>query len=251
MEKILDLWEHLGWADVFDIIFMTLILYQFLSIIRGTKAVQMTFGIFFLFFLFIFSYKLKLYALHWLLSHFFDSIILILIILFQDHIRNILVNVGKVNPLSGKRPGEIDGLIEEIVEAIKILSKERTGALLVFERKTGLLNFIKSGTKLGSEIHSDIIYTLFQQSSPLHDGAIIFSDNRLTAAGCFLPLTKNLDIERQFGTRHRAAIGVTEGTDCLVVIVSEETGKIGYCINGKYSALKDTDNLRRILASHL
>lgn len=251
MEKFLAVFSHISLLDGLDILIMTIIIYQFLSIIRGTKAVQMTFSIFALFVLFAFSLKFRFYALHWFLSHFFDSFILILVILFQDHIRNVLVNVGKVSPFNQKNKGQLDIIIEEITEVVKILSKEKTGALLVFERKTGLLNYINTGTTLGSEIHSDVIYSLFQGNSPLHDGAIIFSDNKIRAAGCFLPLTKNLELDKQLGSRHRAGIGITEGTDSFVLVVSEETGKVGYCYNGKYYPFKDLKNLRRVLNNHL
>ncbi len=251
MEKFIAVFSHVGFTDVLDIMVMTVIIYQFLSIIRGTKAVQMTFGVFALFMLFAFSLKFKLYALHWFLSHFFDSFILILVILFQDHIRNVLVNVGRVSPFLSKGKGQLDSVVEEIYEAVKILSQEKIGALLVFERKTGLLNYIKTGTIVKSEIHSDIIYSLFLNNSPLHDGAIIFSDQKLYAAGCFLPLTKNLEIDRQFGTRHRAGIGITEGTDSFVLVVSEESGKVGYCHNGRYYPFKDFKNIKRVLFNHL
>lgn len=251
MEKILNIFNHIGLFDLIDILIMSIIIYQFFTIIRGTKAVQMSLGIVALFILFGVSLEYQLYALNWLLSHFFDSFFIILVILFQDDLRSVLINVGKVSPFSNKNLTGLESNIEEVSEAVRILSKEKTGALVVFERKTGLLNYIQSGTKMLSEIHSDILYTLFQSSSPLHDGAIILSDNRIQAAGCFLPLTKNLEKDRQFGTRHRAAIGISESTDAFVLVVSEETGRVGYCLAGQYYEIKELSSLSRLMLESL
>ena len=135
--------------------------------------------------------------------------------------------------------------------ACSALSKEKTGALILFERNHGLLNYSSTGTKLDSKIHSDLIYSLFQNSSPLHDGAIIIYQNRLQAAGCFLPLSKNLDIDRQYGTRHRAALGISEISDALVIIVSEESGNISLCFNGNFKVCNDEHELRKELRTNL
>lgn len=244
--------EHITYIDLMDIGIVAVILYQFLVIIRGTWAVQMVMGIMALMLLFSLSLKYKFYTLNWALSHFFDSFFLILIILFQDHIRRALITVGDGATLWGKRFNlQTDQDVDEIVEAVMALGREKTGALIVLERRNGLLNYIQSGTQIKSEIHSDIIYTLFQSNSPLHDGAMILSQGKVAAAGCLLPLTKNLGVDRSFGTRHRAAIGLTEGTDALVVTVSEETGKINLCVDGKTYPIQGMSQLRQDLNQRL
>ena len=144
-----------------------------------------------------------------------------------------------------------DEQVEEVVLACTALSREKTGALVVFEKNHGLLNYVQTGTKLDSRIHSDIIYSLFHQSSPLHDGAIILYDNRIQAAGCFLPLSRNVEIDRHYGTRHRAALGITEVSDAVVVIVSEETGRINLCHLGVFYYMEDENMLRKFLRKFL
>lgn len=251
MRQLIPILEHITYVDVLDILIVATIFYQFLAIIRGTRAVQMVLGIMAMMLLFSLSLKYKFYALNWVLSHFFDSFFLILIILFQDHIRSALITVGGATLRGKKSEGDQEQEVDEIVDAVAALSREKTGALIVFERRNGLLNYIQSGTQIKSEIHSDIIYTLFQSNSPLHDGAIILSRGEVAAAGCFLPLTKNLEVDRSFGTRHRAAIGITEGTDAVVIIVSEETGKIKICVGGNYYPVKGIPELRQALNRNL
>ncbi len=135
--------------------------------------------------------------------------------------------------------------------ACSALSRERTGALIVFEKNHGLLNYSSSGTRLDSRIHSDIIYSIFQTKSPLHDGAIIIYNGIIQAAGCFLPLSKNVEIDRHYGTRHRAALGITEVSDAVVVTVSEETGRINICYNGVFHYMENEEQLRKYLRKFL
>lgn len=243
--------QHLSFFDAIDIVIVSIIFYQFLTIARGTKAVQMLLGMTALFILSGVSLQYRFYTLNWILSHFFDYFFLILIILFQDQIRSALINMGAVSPFSKNSGTDLELRIEEVVSAVKVLGLEKTGALIVFERKTGLLNYVQTGTKLGAEIHSDILYTLFQNNSPLHDGAVILSRNKIKAAGCFLPLTKKIDLDRHLGTRHRAGIGVTESTDAVVIIVSEETGNISVCKNGQHKILKNELELKKELFESL
>ena len=151
------------------------------------------------------------------------------------------------NILSIFAKDEYDFEIDEIVEATGALSKEKIGALIVIERTHGLLNYVNTGTRLDSRIHSDIIYSIFESSSSLHDGAIIIQNGKLSAAGCFLPLSKNFDIERHLGTRHRAALGLTEVTDALVVTVSEESGRISLAVEGVFYLCKTEKELGQYL----
>ncbi len=217
-------------------------------IVRGTKAAQMIIGLGLLFCLFWLGITFKLYSLNWVLAHFFDSFFIIVVVLFQDQFRSALASVGtRRNILTIFSKDEHDFEIDEIVEACGALSKEKIGAIIVIERAHGLLNFVNTGTRLDSKIHSDIIYSIFESSSSLHDGAMIIQNGKISSAGSFLPLSKNFDIERHLGTRHRAALGLTEITDALVVTVSEETGKINLCVEGIFYLCKSEKELGQYL----
>lgn len=243
-----QLYLQIGLNDIFDIIIVSIMLYQVLLIIQGTRAVQMLIGLLLLFVLYWFGVNFELYALNWLLEHFFDSFIVILVILFQDQIRSALASVGGrgLFPKYAENKNDSEAF-EEVIEACNVLSKKKIGALIVFERTNGLLNYINTGTKLNSQLHADVLYAIFQSSSPLHDGAVIISHGKISAAGCFLPLSKNIEIDRHLGTRHRAALGVSELTDAVVVTVSEETGKISLCLNGSFYECNSENALRQYL----
>ena len=248
MESLSFVLEFIALKDVIDITIVTLLIYQTLIIARGTRAFQMLLGILSLFALFWIGSALKLYAINWILGHFLDSFFIIIVILFQDQIRSTIARLGmgrQVFSIFSKNV-EVDYL-EEVIEAAKVLSKEKIGMLLVIERNQGLSNYIETGTEIRGELHSDLIYAIFQSSSPLHDGAVIISGDTILAAGCFLPLSKNIDIERHMGTRHRAALGISEDTDAVTVVVSEETGQISISYNGKLEGCEDLYELRNKL----
>lgn len=251
MENLLFLFENFTLIDSLDIIVVAFIFYQFFSIVQGTRAVQVLVGTAAIATLYWFSLTMELYSLNWLLQHFFDYFILILIIIFQEQIRAALALFGNASLFTRKKKHYYDSQIEEIIAACMALSREKTGALLVLERNHGLLNYAATGTKLNSNIHSDILYTIFQTASPLHDGAVILYQNRIQAAGCFLPLSKNIDLDRQFGTRHRAALGISELSDALVLVVSEETGNISLCANGKFIHCENESLLRNQMRKEL
>jgi len=237
--------------DLLDIAVVGLIVYRFLLIIQGTRAYQMLFGIMALAMLWWFSEFYELYSLSWVLQNFFDYLFIILIVLFQDQIRSALVSISSTRFIGRNGRSKFDQQIEEVVAACSALSRERTGALIVFEKNHGLLNYSSSGTRLDSRIHSDIIYSIFQTNSPLHDGAIIIYNGVIQAAGCFLPLSKNVEIDRHYGTRHRAALGITEISDSVVVTVSEETGRINICYNGVFHLMENEEVLRKYLRKFL
>jgi len=244
----MSLISHLGVKDVLDIFIVTFLLYQGFLIIHGTRAVQMLTGVGILVALFWVGHSYKLYSLNWLLDHFFDSFFIIAIILFQDQFRNALATFGTGQRFFGLfRETDEHEEINEIVEACQALSREKIGALLVIERTNGLVNYISTGTAMDSNIHTDLFYALFQSSSPLHDGAVIVSKGRIAAAGCFLPLTRNSEIDRHLGTRHRAALGVSEDTDAVAVTVSEETGKMNIAVNGNFYYCENSKTLRQYL----
>jgi diadenylate cyclase len=239
---------NINFKDLVDIFIVAIIIYQLLLIVRGTKAVQMIMGLIVLFGLFWLGITFKLYSLNWVLAHFFDSFFIIVVILFQEQFRNALASVGtKKNLLSLFSKKEYEFEIDEIVEVCGAMSREKIGALIVLERTNGLLNFVNTGTRLDSRIHSDLIYSIFESSSSLHDGALIIQAGRISSAGCFLPLSKNFDIERHLGTRHRAALGLSEVTDAIVVTVSEETGKINLCVEGVFYYCKNEKELGQYL----
>lgn len=251
MISFLSLFENLKISDFIDIIIVSVLLYKLFFIIQGTRALRVLMGTMVITLLYWFSLTFELYSLNWLLKNFFDYIFVIVIILFQDQIRSALAAFGQARLFAKKKQDFYNNQIEEVVTACSALSRERTGALIVFEREYGLLNYSLTGTKLDSKIHSDIIYSLFQTNSPLHDGAIILYQNRLQAAGCFLPLSKNIELDRHYGTRHRAALGISEVSDAVVVILSEETGKMSLCHNGKFIECETEKELRKQLRIHL
>src|SRR3984957_2315560 len=194
---------------------------------------------------------MELFTTHWLLSYFFDYLILIVIVLFQDDLRRALTHVGKNPFISGASAEEEREMVDEIARAATRLAKERIGALIVIERETGLKNFIDTGSKLDSRVKSELLYSIFLTSSPIHDGAVIITGGRIAAAGCFLPLSKDTNIDKRYGTRHRAALGLTEDTDAIVVLVSEEAGEAHLVKNGRITTNLNEQELRQSLAALL
>lgn len=251
MQQIGILLANFRFTDLLDILAVGFIIYRFLFIVQGTRAYQMLFGIVALAILWWISLYYELYALSWVLQNFFDYLFIILIVLFQDQIRSALVSISSTRLIGRTGRSNFDQQIEEVVAACSALSRERTGALIVFEKNHGLLNYSSSGTRLDSKIHSDIIYSIFQTKSPLHDGAIIIYNGVIQAAGCFLPLSKNVEIDRHFGTRHRAALGITEVSDAVVVTVSEETGRMNICYGGVFHYMENEEAIRKHLRKFL
>ncbi len=210
--------------DLIDVAIVAFIVYRLLNLIRGTRAVQMLIGLGVLTAGFFLSSQLELYTTHWLLSNFFDYFVFIIIVLFQDDLRRALTKIGR-NPflLSNESENRLE-MVDEVARAATQLARDKVGALIVIERETGLKNFMDTGSKIEARVRAEILYSIFLVDSPIHDGAVIIMGDRLAAAGCFLPLSKDPDIDKHYGTRHRAAIGLTEETDAVVVLVSEEAG---------------------------
>lgn len=251
MYNLIGLFENFTGNDAIDILIVSAVLFRFFTIIQGTRAVQVLLGTAAIATMYWLSLSFELYSLNWLLKNFIEYFFIIIIILFQEQIRSALAELGQTKIFGKKKKDYYDSQIEEVVTACSALSRERTGALIIFERHHGLLNYTATGTRLDSKIHGDILYTLFQSSSPLHDGAVILFENRIQAAGCFLPLSKNIELDRHYGTRHRAALGISEVSDALVVIVSEERGKMSICYNGRFKECDDEKELRKQLRVHL
>ncbi len=251
MNQLSFLLASFRFIDFIDILVVAFIIYRFLVIIQGSRTYQMVLGILALGVVYSLSRYYELFSLSWLLDNFFDYLFIILIVLFQEQIKSALILMSGTRIFGFGKHIKFDQQIEEVIAATTALSRERTGALIVFEKKHGLQNYSMTGTRLDSRIHSDIIYSIFQTKSPLHDGAIIVFNGLIQAAGCFLPLSKNLEIDRQYGTRHRAALGITEVSDAVSVTVSEETGKINVCYDGIFYYVENEDVLRNYLRKFL
>ena len=232
--------------DLIDIALVAFIFYRFLLLMRGTRSVQMTFGIAMLLLFYWVTRFYRLTAIQWLLSNALASIVFALIVLYQSEIRRALAGIGKTS-LWERDQNRSKAGFEEIVLAATTLSSKRIGALIVFERGIGLRNYVESGIALDAVLTYDLLVTIFSPNTPLHDGAVIIQHNRIIAAGCFLPLTLDPYLSKELGTRHRAAIGITEETDAVAIIVSEETGGISIAVEGKITRNLDSDSLRSAL----
>ena len=236
-------------SDLFDIGIVAFLVYRLILLIKGTRAMQMLTGLGILGIGFFASVALEFTTTHWVLSYFFDYLFLIVIVLFQDDLRKALTNVGK-NPFFSTASAEEErAMIDEIARAAHRLAQEKIGALIVLERETGLKNFIDTGSRIDAKVNAEVLYSIFHESSPLHDGAVIITSGRLAAAGCFLPLSKDPNIDKRLGTRHRAALGITEDADAIVVLVSEEAGEAHLVKNGRLMTNLDEQELARSLVA--
>jgi diadenylate cyclase len=250
-DLLANLQSSLRWKDLMDVGIVAFILYRVLLLIKGTRGMQMLTGLGILGIAFFLSSAFELFTTHWLLSYFFDYVILIVIVVFQDDLRRALTHVGKNPFFSSASAEEEREMVDEIARAALRLARERIGALIVLERETGLKNFIDTGSQLDARVKSELIYSIFVPSSPIHDGAVIVTNGRVAAAGCFLPLSKDPNIDKRFGTRHRAALGLTEDSDAIVVLVSEEAGEAHLVKNGKITTNLSEPELRQSLAALL
>jgi uncharacterized protein (TIGR00159 family) len=241
-----DLLSNFRLQDAVDIGVIAFIVYQILDLIRGTRAARMLLGLGVVFLVFLSSQIFDLYTVNWVLDNFLSSILLIIVVIFQHDIRRALTQVGS-GTFFGSDPGMKGADVEEMVRAVVALASKRIGGLIAFERGVGLNEYIEGGTKVDSRISREIIVSIFLTSSPIHDGAIIVHAGRIAAAGCFLPLTTNPNVSKALGTRHRAAIGLTEETDAVVIVVSEEDGRISLVQNGRLTRDLDAANLRERL----
>src|SRR3954465_243326 len=251
LDILANLQSSLRLIDLLDVGIVAFIVYRILFLIKGTRAMQMLTGLGILGIGFYLSSMLELFTTHWLLSYFFDYLILIVIVLFQDDLRRALTHVGKNPFFSSASAEEEREMVDEIARAATRLAKERIGALIVLERETGLKNFIDTGSHLDSKVKAELIYAIFVPTSPIHDGAVIITGGRIAAAGCFLPLSKDPNIDKRYGTRHRAALGLTEDSDAIVVLVSEEAGEAHLVKNGKITTNLNEQELRQSLSALL
>jgi diadenylate cyclase len=224
--------SRLNLRAALDILIIAVFIYFLLKLLRGTRAVQMLVGIALLFAFYRGAQWARLEMVEWLLTTVLPYIAIALIILFQPEIRRALSRVGRNLSMISLASRNPKGTYDDIVMAAEYFSQNRIGALVVVERQAGLRTYIESGIPLDAKLSYDLLLSIFRPGSPLHDGAVIVEGSRVAAAGCFLPLSLNPMISKQLGTRHRAAIGITEDSDCLVVLVSEETGSISVASAG-------------------
>jgi len=236
---------RIGWRDAIDIAIVAFLLYEFLKLIRRTRAVQIVLGGALVVGLYYASEFTTLRTVNWIVRDMFGYIVFAAIVLFQADIRRALSNLGRA-PLFKylARPATTDEAIEEMVTAATMLASQRTGAIMAIERGTGLRNYIESGIPLDSMVTYDLLVSIFQSDSPLHDGAVVLQENRVAAAACFLPLTVNPRLSKELGTRHRAAIGLTEESDAVALVVSEETGNVSLALDGQLERDLDAEQLR-------
>ena len=239
---MLYLLKSLRWQDIADILIVAFIIYHIIIMIRGTRAVQMLAGIGVLIIAYFGARELELMTLYWLLGTFLSSIFLIIIIVFQKDIRRALTQVGQT-PFT-KTEHESAESLEEIIKATKHLSRQQIGSLIVLERETGLKDYIESAHPIDAILSSELLISLFLTSSPLHDGGVVIRGDRILTARCVLPLTRNPYISKSLGTRHRAAIGISEETDAVIVVVSEETRQISLVQHGAIASDLDIQQLR-------
>ena len=243
----MELLRQLRWQDLVDVILMSIIVYRLLLIIKGTKAAHMLMGLGVLLLASLLSRYFELYTVDWLIQSFWAQIVIAIIILFQPEIRRALAQMGETPFLHTLTPAEELKSLEEIVRATIALANRKIGALIAIERETSLKDFIEIGVSLEARVSKEILLSIFHPTSPIHDGAVVIKGNRIVAAGCFLPITMSPDISKSLGTRHRAAMGLSEETDAVILIVSEETGTISMAIQGKLETHLDMGTLRDTL----
>src|SRR4051812_45799039 len=236
---------RIGWLDLADILVVSILIYEVLKLIRGTRAVQMAVGGLFLVGLFYGSRWGHLETVNWLIRNMFGYVVFAVIVLFQADIRRALAHLGRAPFFRYfAKPESAEESIEELVVAASMLSAQHIGAIVALERQIGLRNYIEGGIPLDAVLSYDLVLSIFQPSSPLHDGAVIIQDDRVAAAACFLPLTVNPKLSKELGSRHRAAIGLTEENDSVAIVVSEETGSISIVADGQIERGLNPDDLR-------
>lgn len=245
------MWEQIlasaRWQDVLDILLVAFVIYRIILLIRGTRTAQVLLGFAILGATYFLSRWGNLLTLNWLLNHFLDYLILVILILFQDEIRRGLAQVGSQPRWWGQKRYLEPQVVEEVVAATSWMAERRIGALIVIERETGLRDVVERGVSLDARVARELIQSIFMPNSPVHDGAIIISRGRIAAAGCVLPLSTSTSIRKTLGTRHRAALGLSERTDAAVIVVSEERGKVSVAWHGKLHEELSSLELRGML----
>ena len=243
ISNLLRIWEVV--SPYIEILILWYVIYVFLAFIKGTRTVQVLKGLFILVVAFLLSEILDLKVINWILTRIFTIAVVALLIIFQPELRRGLARLGQSSFFGGFL--KENKIIEEVVKSVVALSRKRIGAIIALERKMGLRTYIESGISIGSRVKSELINTIFMPNTPLHDGGIVIRENRIQAAGCLFPLTENPNISKTLGTRHRAALGLSEETDAIVIVVSEETGIISLAVSGRLIRNLNEEALRKTL----
>lgn len=248
---ILDTLATFRWRDVVDILVVAMVIYRVVVTFKGTRAVQMLGGVGLLMAATVVSRRLELFSTSWILENLWTFWVIALVVLFQPELRRALAQVGQgpvLHRVFGSSRAERSHAVDDVLKAAASLAARRIGALVVFERTTGLRHYAELGVPLDALVSPDLLGSIFLPYSPLHDGAVFIQGTRVVAAGCFLPLSRNMQLGRALGTRHRAALGISEETDAVAVVVSEETGRISVVAEGQIETPLDGETLRRRLA---
>lgn len=247
---IRNITSNIGFNDVLDILIVAFLVYKVIGFIRETRAEQLAKGLIIFIAATLISDWMELYTLHWILSGTMTVGLIALVVIFQPELRRGLEYLGRnkiLTVFNQVDKEEAKHIINEFVRVIENMSSSKTGALIVIERETLLNEIVETGTVIDAAISEQLIGNIFYEGSPLHDGALIVRGDRLRAAGCVLPLTQNKELSKELGTRHRAGIGITENSDALVIIVSEETGVISIAQNGKLTRFLDRKGVEKTL----
>lgn len=249
MQEILSIFRNIGIWDFVDMAIVAFVFYKLYMLIRETRAEQLIKGILILLIATPLSGILQLHVINWILRNTMTVGLIALLIVFQPELRRALEYIGRTRFLTKSiadiEHEEIERLVEEVGEATASLSRQKIGALVVLEKETGLNEVVETGTPIMGQISRALLINIFIPNTPLHDGAVVVRKSRVMAAGCFLPLTENATLNKELGTRHRAALGITEKSDALVVVVSEETGAISVAENGKLTRYLDVETLKK------
>ena len=246
-----ELLASFGWRDGVEIAVLAFVIYWGLNLIRGTRALPMLLGLGIVYLVYFVSAVFEMYTINIILQTLLQVSPILIIIVFQNDIRRALTQVGTRPLFSGKDRVAQSQAVEELVKGVAFLSSRRIGALIVFQNEVGLNEYIEVGTRLDAQVSKELVTSIFLPGSPIHDGALIIQHGRITAAGCFLPLTSNPNVSKTLGTRHRAAIGLTEETDALAIVVSEEDGTTSLVREGKITRDVDAATLRTTLQKEL
>jgi diadenylate cyclase len=249
LSEAFEIPDLFGWIEI---VVLAAMFYYVFSLFRGTRGAAILTGLIILFgILYIITSLTNLDVLTWLLQRLMVYIALAFMIIFQPEIRRVLARIGRQSMWRPQGITSQKSLVEPIVQAVQLLSKRKIGALIAIERDIGTRSLQDSGTRINAIVSSELLATLFFPHTPLHDGGVIISGDRICAAGCLFPLSQKEDVSKMLGTRHRAAIGVTEETDAIVVVVSEETGSVSVAYNARLRRGMDEEKLRRVLNSML
>ena len=247
MTAIQNFLHLLTWRDALDVLLVAVVIYNLLLLIRGTRAVQIVYGILLLFAVYYLARIGNLLTLETALSAFLTFLPFAIIVLFQDEIRRALAQFGS-KPIWGIGSHQrVESVFNEIVLAATAMSARRMGALIVIERMEGLKNFVENGIRLDAIVSYDLLLNVFNPHTALHDGAVVVQGDRVAAASCYLPLTRTAALSKEYGTRHRAALGISEETDAVAVVVSEETGRVSVAHQGQLLRDLDSNALRNTL----